>query len=45
MIFWNFPGLNGISSKPVSASVADRFLDFYFTNSLEFHNGSLDIIS
>ena len=30
MIFWIFPELKWISSKPVSTSVADRFLDFYF---------------
>jgi len=28
MIFWNFPELNGKSSKPVSTSTADRLLDF-----------------
>jgi len=28
MIFWNFPGLNWKSSKPVSISTADRLLDF-----------------
>jgi len=44
MIFWNFLELKGISSKPVSASVADRFPDFYFTNSLEFLEGPLDFI-
>jgi len=31
MIFWIFLELKGNSSKPVSASVADRFPDFYFT--------------
>jgi len=45
MIFWIFLELKGISSKPVSASAADRFLDFYFTNGLEFLNDSLDFIS
>jgi len=45
MNFWNFLELKGISSKPVSASVADRFPDFYFTISLEFPEESLDFSS
>ena len=45
IIFWIFPELKWISSKPVSASVADRFSDFYFTNHLEFPEESLDFSS
>jgi len=45
MNFWNFLELKGISSKPVSASVADRFPDFYFTNHLELVESPLGIIS
>jgi len=43
MIFWNFPELKGISSKPVSTSAADRFPNFYLTNCLEILEDSLDI--